>query len=253
MRLKGKVAIITGAGSGIGAATAKLFAKEGARVVVADINQKAGRAVVRQIKRDGGEATFVEVDVTRAADNKRMIQTAIESYGRLDILFNNAGVLGDNLDETTEEKWRRVIDVNLTGPYLACMYAIPIMRKQGGGNIIATASIAGFQAGGRSPAYASSKCGLIILTRTLAKHLGKDNIRVNCVCPGHVDTGFTEPHLSTLTEEARKARIAASIAATPMGRLVKPEEIASAVLFLATDEPSIISGSALVVDGGLLA
>jgi NAD(P)-dependent dehydrogenase (short-subunit alcohol dehydrogenase family) len=252
MRLKGKVAIITGAGSGIGEATANLFAKEGARVVVADINPKAGQRVTQQIRLDGGQATFVEVDVACAADNKRMIQTAIDNYGRIDILFTNAGVLGDCLDDTTEEKWRRVIDVNLTGPFLAYMYVVPIMRKQGSGNIIATASIAGLRAG-ENPAYNSSKGGLIMLTRSLAKNLGKDNIRVNCICPGHVETGFTEPHLNKLTEEGRKARIAANIAATPLGRQVKPEEIASAALFLATDEPSIITGCALVVDGGLVA
>ncbi len=254
MRLQGKVAVITGAGSGIGATTAKLFAKEGAKVVVADIEPKAGQEVVRQIKKGGGEATFVQVDVAHAADNERMIQTAMKSYGRLDILFNNVGVPGETLEDTTEEKWRRVMDVNFTGPFLACMYAIPIMRKQGGGNIITTGSTGGLKASGRSPSYTASKGGLIMLTRALARVLAKDNIRVNSICPALTETGLTDAFLGyPATEEERNAKRAAYIATVPLARVANPEEIASIALFLATDESSFVTGSALVVDGGVLA
>ena len=254
MRLKGKVAVITGASSGIGRATATLFAQEGAKVVVADINSKMGEDVVQQIKEAKGEATFVKVDVSSPADLQRMIQTAITSYGKIDILFNNAGVPGGGLDETTEEEWRKVMDANLTGPYLACMYAIPEMRRQGGGNIINTGSTGGLRAAGRSPAYTASKGGLIMLSRALAKVLAQDNIRVNCICPGRIETGLSDAFMSyPQTEEERRTRLASALTSIPMGRQGKPEEIASAVLFLASDESSFVTGSALVADGGSIA
>lgn len=254
MRLKGKVAVITGAGSGIGKATAKLFAQEGAKVVVADIDPKMGEVVVREIKGAKGEATFVRVDVASPADIQRMVQTAVNSYGRLDILFNNAGVPGESLEETTEEKWHKVIDTNLTGPFLACKQAIPEMKKQGGGNIINTGSTGGLRAAGRSPAYTASKGGLVMLSRALAKALAKDNIRVNCICPGRVETGLSDAFMSyPKTEEERGKRLASALQSIPLGRQGKPEEIASAVLFLASDESSYVTGSALVVDGGSIA
>jgi len=254
VRLKGKVAVITGAGSGIGRATAKLFAQEGAKVVVADINSKTGEEMVQQIKEAKGEATFVRVDVSCAADLQRMIQTAINSYGKLDILFNNAAVPGESLDETTEEKWHKVIDTNLTGPFLACMYAIQEMRRQGGGNIINTGSTGALRAAGRSPSYTASKGGLVMLSRALARALAKDNIRVNCVCPGRVNTGLTDAFLGyPRSEEERRARLATVLASIPLGRQGKPEEIASVVLFLASDESSFVTGSVLVADGGVIA
>lgn len=254
MRLKGKVAVITGAGSGIGRATAKMFAQEGAKVVVADINSKAGEEVVQQIKEAKGEATFVRVDVSRAADIQRMIQTVINSYGRLDILFNNAAVPGESLDETTEEKWHKVIDTNLTGPFLACLYAIPEMRRQGGGNIINTGSTGALRAAGRSPSYTASKGGLVMLSRALSRALAKDNIRVNCVCPGRVETGLTDAFLGyPKTEEERRTGLATVLSSIPLGRQGKPEELASVVLFLASDESSFVTGSVLVADGGAIA
>ena len=254
MRLQGKVAIITGAGSGIGRATARLFAKEGAKVVVADSNQNTGLETAQQITAEGGEAAFVPVDVARAIDAERMVQTALDSYGRLDILFNNAGVPGESFEETTEEKWRRVIDVNLTGPFLACMYAIPQMKRQGGGSIVNTGSTVSLKATGRSPSYAAAKSGLAMLTRTYANILAKDNIRVNCICPGPIDTASTDAFLRyPRTEEERQARRAASIARVPLGRTGRPEEVASVVLFLASDESSYITGVTLPVDGGILA
>jgi NAD(P)-dependent dehydrogenase (short-subunit alcohol dehydrogenase family) len=251
MKLQGKVALITGAGSGVGAATAKLFAKEGAKVVVADIKTETGQEVVKQIKANGGEATFVHADVSVTADIENMIQTAVKSYGRLDILYNNAGHPGDKLEETTEEKLRKVIDINLTGPFLACMYAIPIMQKQGGGNILGTASIAAMKAGGRSPAYNASKGGLLMLTKALANKLAKYNIRVNCICPGSVDTNLTDAFMGyPKTEEERKKAQAVRLAKIPLGRAASAEEIASVALFLASDDASYITGVALPVDGG---
>ena len=246
MRLKDKVSLITGGGSGIGKATAKLFAREGAKVVVADIDINAGSEVAQQITGDGGEATFIQVDVSHAADAERMVQRAIDSYGRLDILFNNAGILGEPLDKLTEQRWRREIDIMLTGPYLACSYAIPLMKRQGNGNILNTSSIAAFSAGGRGPAYATAKSGLLMLTKYLARALAKNNIRVNCICPGSVDTNLSR----VLSEEEQRARQANRFSNVPMGRAARPEEIASVALFLVSDESSYVTGAALVVDGG---
>ena len=254
MRLKDKVAVITGAASGIGSAAAELFAEEGAKVVVVDINSEAGQEVVQKIKKAGGEATFVQVDVSRAADNKRMVETAINSYGKLDILFNNAAIAGEALEELNEEEWHKVLDVNLTGPFLGCLYAIPEMKRQGGGNIINTSSRGGVAAFGRSVAYGTSKAGVIMLTKALARSLAKDNIRVNCLCPGSVDTGLSDAFIRyPKTEEERQARRAALIARIPLGRTADPKEIAYAALFLASDESSFVDGVALLIDGGVSA
>lgn len=254
MRLKGKVAIITGAGSGMGEASAKLFAREGAKVVVVDIKSESGEKVVRQIKEAGGEASFLRADVSLAVDAARMVQTAVNSYGRLDILFNNAGIPGESWDETTEEGWRRGLDVNLTGPFLACKYAVPVMRKQGSGNILSTSSIGALKSQGRSPAYSAAKGGLVMFTRVLSTVVAKDNIRVNCICPGSVDTGLTEAFMGyPKTEEERRKKQAMRLARIPMGRAASSEEIASVALFLVSDESSYITGVALPVDGGIVA
>jgi len=254
MRLKDKVAIITGAASGIGKATAELFVREGAKVVIADIDSSAGAKIAQQIKQGGGEATFVQVDVGSSADIKKMVHTAISTYGKIDILFNNAGVAGESLAETTEEKWRRVIDINLTGPFLACMHVIPLMKKQGGGIIINTGSTGGIKASGRSASYTASKGGIVMLSKALAKILAKDNIRVNCICPGPTDTALTEAFMNyPKTEEERQKALANRLSKIPMGRAGKPEETATAVLFLASDESSYVNGIALLVDGGVLA
>jgi NAD(P)-dependent dehydrogenase (short-subunit alcohol dehydrogenase family) len=254
MKLNGKVAVITGAGSGMGKASAKLFAKEGAKIVVADVKPDAGQEVVKQIRQEGGEAIFVRTDVSLAADTENMIQTAVKSYGRLDILFNNAGLPGEKFEDTTEGKWRRLVDVNLTGPFLACIYAVPIMKKQGTGNILSTASVGAFKASGRSTAYNITKGGLIMLTKELALSLAKFNIRVNCICPGSVDTGLTDAFMNyPKTEEERRVRQASRLAQIPMGRAASPEEIASVALFLVSDDSSYITGVALPVDGGKLA
>jgi NAD(P)-dependent dehydrogenase (short-subunit alcohol dehydrogenase family) len=249
MILKDKVAIITGAGSGIGKASAKLFSHEGAKIVVADINEETGLEVVKDITADGGQATFIAVDVAIFHDNQRMVQKAVDSYGRLDILFNNAGILGEPFEKLTEERWRKEIDVMLTGPFLACTCAIPIMKKQGGGNILNTSSIAAFDAGGRGPGYASAKSGLVMLTKYLAKHLAQDNIRVNCICPGGVKTGLTG--FTSPTEKTEKQQLY-KYTGIPMGRLAEPEEIASAALFLVSGQSSFVTGIALIADGGTI-
>jgi NAD(P)-dependent dehydrogenase (short-subunit alcohol dehydrogenase family) len=251
MRLENKVALVTGAGSGIGRASAILFAREGARVVVADLNSASGQETVRDIKALGGQATLVQVDVGAASDNQRMIEVALESYGRLDILFCNAGVAGAPLADTTEDNWRRTLDINLTGPFLACTYAIPPMRKQRTGNILFNSSVGGVIASGRSPAYAAAKGGLITLGKALAKMLAKENIRVNVICPGATETDMNDAVLGfPKNDEQRRAAKAESVRPIPLGRYAHPEEIANVALFLASDESSFVTGAAYLVDGG---
>lgn len=254
MKLKGKVAIITGAGSGIGKASAELFAREGAKIVVADINENAINKVVRTIKKEGGEATPVTVDISVSSDIERLIKTTIDTYGSINILFNNAGVPGESLEETTEEKWRRVLDINLTGPYLTSTYVIPYMRQQGSGNILFTGSAGAFRAGGRSPAYSATKGGIVVLAKTLAIILAKDNIRVNCLCPGSTDTGLTDAFMGFPQNEAeRRKKEAARVAHIPLKRVARPEEIAAVALFMVSDDASFVDGAAWLVDGGATA
>jgi NAD(P)-dependent dehydrogenase (short-subunit alcohol dehydrogenase family) len=254
MKLQSKVAVITGAGSGIGRASAKLFAKEGAKVLIVDINEKALSEVVKEIKQAGGEATAIVVDVGKVAENQRMIETAVKTYGRIDILFNNAGIAGEGLAETTEEMWRRTIDINLTGPYFACTFAIPYMRKQGGGVILNTGSTGGLRASGRSPSYTATKGGIIMLSRALAKILAKDNIRVNCICPGSTETGLSDAFAGFPKTDAEKEKAQANRHAhIPLGRQARPEEQAAVALFMVSDDASFVDGVAWLVDGGALA
>lgn len=247
MKLRDKVAVITGAGSGIGRATALLFAAEGAKVVVADYSVEGGKETVKLIKEKGGEAIFVATDVSKVADVQKMIKTAIDKYGRLDILYNNAGIEGPlgPTENVSEADWDRVLSVNLKGVFLGSKYAIPQMLKQGGGVIINTASIAGLVGVANMPAYCASKGGIVLLTKTMALEYVKKNIRVNCICPGAVKTPMLDRFTGSQPEAEKLIR-----ESEPMGRWSEPEEIAQAALYLASDQSSFVTGTALVVDGG---
>jgi len=246
MRLEGKVAIITGGGSGIGRETAKLFSREGAKVVVADYKADAGMETVRIIKDAGGDALFVEVDVSQSEQVKLMVDTAIDTYGGVSVLFNNAGVVyfGTILD-TDEKTWERIISINLTGTYLCSKAVLPHMIKNGGGSIInMTSSTGAHDAGANSAAYVTSKGGVALLTRAMAIDHAKNNVRVNAIAPGPTDTNMLRDNL---TEEELSSFVKNTI---PMERLGRPEELAYAALFLASDEASFVTGAIIAVDGG---
>jgi NAD(P)-dependent dehydrogenase (short-subunit alcohol dehydrogenase family) len=248
MRLGGKVAIVTGAGSGIGCATANLFAKEGARVVVADIESSLGRETVEEISKNGGTAVQVVADVSNAEEVRAMIKTCIISFGKLDVLFNNAGIEGPrgSFWKMKEDDWSHVIDVNLKGVFLGCKYAIPHLMKTKG-SIINTASELGLVGSTSRPAYSASKGGIIALTRSLALQCAPYGIRVNCICPGATET----PLLVRFIGEKHKKRGLMELAREiPLRRLGKPMDIAYAALYLASEESSFVTGSILVVDGG---
>lgn len=249
-RLEGKVAIITGAASGIGKATAELFAAQGARLVLADWHGEAGAVLADTLQKRGSEAVFVQVDVSKAEDVQRMVQTAVEQYGRVDIVFNNAGIEGEQAPtgEATEENWDRVIDVNLKGVFLGMKYGIQQMLQNGGGAIVNNSSVAGLVGFAGLPAYCAAKGGVVQLTRAAAMEYATQNIRVNCVCPGVILTPMIERFTSANPEamDALKQM-------EPMERLGTPDEIAKAVLFLASDDSSFVTGTVVPVDGGLVA
>jgi NAD(P)-dependent dehydrogenase (short-subunit alcohol dehydrogenase family) len=251
MRLKDKVALITGAGSGIGREAALLFAREGASVVVADVADDAGRHTAADIEKAGGRAHFVHADVSQANDVRAMVGEAEKTYGRVNVLFNNAGVFPDadgSVLDTDEETWDFVLRVNLKGVFLGCKYGIPALLRAGGGSIVNTASFVALM-GAATPqiAYTSSKGGVLALTREVAIEFARKGIRVNALCPGPVDT----PLLQELFRdpERRKRRLVH----IPMGRLARADEVAKAALFLASDESSYINGAAFTVDGGITA
>jgi NAD(P)-dependent dehydrogenase (short-subunit alcohol dehydrogenase family) len=244
MRLKDKVALVTGGASGIGRATAELFAREGARVAVADYSPD-GRDTVQAITTAGGEALFVPVDVSDSSQVAKMVEAALQAYGRIDILFNGAGILyyGTVLD-TDEQAWNRVISINLTGTYLCCRSVLPHMIRQGSGSIINVASTVGaHDACANAVAYVTSKGGVTLFTKAMAIDHAKQGIRVNALVPGATDTPMIR---KALTPEALEALAASH----PIGRLGRPEELARAVLFLASDDASFVTGTALYVDGG---
>jgi NAD(P)-dependent dehydrogenase (short-subunit alcohol dehydrogenase family) len=249
VRLAGKVALITGAGSGIGRASAIRFAAEGARVVVVDWKPDGGRETVARIQADGGEALFVEADVSQEADVQRMVVTAVEAYGRLDILFNNAAVqVFGTIPETSTRDWQRVLDVNLKGVYLGCKYALPQMIAQGGGCIVNMSSTLGLVGDPAMPAYGATKGGILAMTRAMAQAHGRQNIRVNCICPGDVDTPIVQEYFDQQPDPAEARRQVAAYYA--LGRIARPEEIANVALFLASDESSFLTGTAIIADGG---
>ena len=251
-RVAGKVALITGSASGIGRATALLFAREGAAIVLADLNADAGRRVADEIAQSGGRALFERVDVTRAADCQRLVERAIREFGRIDILFNNAGITRRaTVLDLTEDDWDRVMAVNVKSIYLLSREVIPHMQKAGGGTIVNTASGWGLAGGAKAAVYCASKGAVVLLTKAMAIDHGAQKIRVNCICPGDTDTVM-------LREEARQlggesSRFLAESAKRPLGRIGTPEEIAQTALYLASDASSFVTGTALVVDGGGLA
>jgi NAD(P)-dependent dehydrogenase (short-subunit alcohol dehydrogenase family) len=249
-KLENKVAIVTGAASGIGRATALLFAEEGAKVVAADWEREKGQRVAEEILDRGGDAVFVRTDVSSPHDVKQMVDQAVKTYGHLDIIFNNAGIEGHQAPtaDCTLENWDRVIDINLKGVFLGMKYAIPEMLKDGGGSIINNASVAGIVGFQNIPAYCASKGGVIQLTKTAALEYAKQGIRVNAICPGVILTPMVERFLGG-NEEAQRAFAAIE----PVGRFGRPEEVAQLALFLASEDSSFCTGAPFVVDGGLVA
>ena len=251
MRLQDKVALITGAGSGIGRETALLFANEGASIVVVDVNDAAGQETVMMIEAKGGQATYIHADISKAADCDKMVSVAEETYGKLNILFNNAGISHINDDDavaTDEAVWDLTMNINLKGVFLGCKYGIPALRRAGGGSIINTASFVALL-GAATPqiAYTASKGGVLSMTRELAVIHARENIRVNALCPGPLRTELLMKYLNT--EEKRQRRLVH----IPMGRFGEAKEIAQAVLFLASDEASFVTGATFMVDGGITA
>lgn len=251
MRLNNKVALITGAGSGIGLQTALRFAEEGAKVVVVDIQDATGAVVTDLIHQKGGESAFFKADVSKAADCQAMVAFAEDTFGRLDILFNNAGIMHskDDTAETTEEDvWDLTMNVNVKGVFLGCKYGIPALRRAGGGSIINTASFVAFLGAATAQlAYTTSKGAVLAMTRELAVIHAREKIRVNSLCPGPLRTELLMKFLDT---DAKKQRRLVHI---PMGRFGEAREMADAALFLASDESSYMTGSELLVDGGITA
>ncbi len=244
MRLKNKVVIITGAGSGIGKETALLFGKEGAKVVVADMNEKAGEETVAQIKKNG-EGFFAKLDVSNREQAKQVVKITLEKYGRIDILINNAGIVQDAfLSKMTEEQWDKVIDVNLKGVFNCTQAVVEVMMNQGNGVIINTSSIVGLNGNVGQVNYAATKAGLIGMTKTLAKELGKKGIRVNAVAPGFIATPMTSNVPEKILEMMKEK--------TPLRRLGQAKDIANAYLYLASDDANFVNGAVLCVDGGLI-
>jgi len=250
--LKDKTALITGAASGIGRATAFLFVQQGAAVAVVDIDEAKGKSTVREIEAGGGKAIFIPCDVTRSDNCQRAIAETVAAFGGLDILFNNAGIIRrTDVLTTTEEEWDRVMDVNVKSIFLMSKYAIPHMEQRGGGAIINTSSGWGLKGGANAISYCASKGAVTSMTRAMAIDHGPQNIRVNAVCPGDTDTPMLRNEAAQLGQPENAFMEEA--ADRPLGRYAQPEEIASAVLFLASDASRYVTGTALVVDGGGLA
>jgi NAD(P)-dependent dehydrogenase (short-subunit alcohol dehydrogenase family) len=250
--LKGKKAIITGGASGIGRATAQLFAREGASVAIVDVNDSAGQDLARDIQVEGGEAIFIHCDVTRAEDCQRAVQTTVDQLGGLDILFNNAGTIRRaDVVATSEEEWEQVMAVNVKSVFLMSKYTVPMMAEAGGGAIINSGSGWGLKGGAKAVSYCAAKGAVVNITRAMAIDHGPQNIRVNCVCPGDTDTAMLRNEAEQLGQS--EADFMAEAAERPLGRYGQPMEIAQAILFLASEAASYVTGAALVVDGGGIA
>lgn len=251
MRLENKVALITGGGSGIGYQTSILFTQEGASIVVVDINDEAGNKTVQDIIDNGGQATYVHADISKTEDCQNMVQVAEDTYGKLNILFNNAGVShaeDDDAINTSEDVWDLTMDINVKGVFLGCKYGIPALQRAGGGSIINTASfVAVLGAATPQLAYTASKGAVLSMSRELAVIHAQEGIRVNALCPGPLRTELLMKYLNTDEKKNRR------LVHIPMGRFGEAEEIAKATLFLASDESSFVTGSTFLVDGGITA
>src|SRR5271167_4144617 len=250
-RLEGKVAVITGAASGMGRATAARFAGEGASVVIADLNTAGGESAVRECKENGGNAVFQHTDVTSEAAIKAVVDRAVKEFGKLDIMFNNAGLAGalGSLEQTTAENWDRTFAILLRAVFLGIKYSIPEMRKAGGGSIISTASVAGLRGGAAPAPYSVAKAGVIHLTKWAAIELGAEHIRVNCICPGGSNTPLVHKLMSGSQEITKE--VFDNI--QPIPRVGTGEDIAGMALYLASDDSQWVTGTAMVVDGGMMA
>jgi NAD(P)-dependent dehydrogenase (short-subunit alcohol dehydrogenase family) len=251
-QFQGKVAVVTGGSSGMGRATALAFAREGAKVIIADKNVKGGEETVRIIKQVGGEATFVKTDVSKATEVEALVNKTIELYGRLDCAFNNAGIASSGVytADCTEENWDRTINVNLKGMWLCLKYEIPWMVEHGGGAIVNTSSVVGLMGSPNISDYVVSKTGIVGLTKSAALEYAKAGIRVNAVCPGMIDTPMAKPKKGESDFFSWDERAKREV---PLGRRGTPEEVAEAVLWLCSDAASYVTGIAMPVDGGLLA
>jgi 3-oxoacyl-[acyl-carrier protein] reductase len=244
MRLENKVVIITGAGSGIGREASLLFAKEGARVVVTDVSTRDGEETLAEIKKNGGEGFFIQLDVTNKEQAKKVAKDTVERYGRIDVLINNAGIVQDALIlKMTDEQWDRVIDIDLKGAFNCIQAVVEIMLNQENGAIINTSSIVGLNGNVGQVNYAAAKAGLVGMTKSLAKELGKKGIRVNAVAPGFISTSMTSNVPEKILQLMREK--------TPLRRLGETKDVANAYLYLASDEATFINGTVLCVDGGL--
>jgi NAD(P)-dependent dehydrogenase (short-subunit alcohol dehydrogenase family) len=250
-RLEGKVAVITGAASGMGRTTAARFAGEGANIVIADLNAEGGEAAVRECRENGGNAVFQKTDVTSEAAIKAAIDRAVKEFGKLDVMFNNAGLAGalGTLEETTVENWDRTFAILLRAVFLGIKHSIPEMRKTGGGSIISTASVAGLRGGAGPLPYSVAKAGVVHLTKCAAIELGPERIRVNCICPGGINTPLIHKHIPGGEPIARQMLDTIQ----PIPRAGTGDDIAGMALYLASDDSEWVTGTAMVVDGGLMA
>ncbi|MGA8339422.1 MAG: SDR family oxidoreductase [Solirubrobacteraceae bacterium] len=259
MRLEKKVAIVTGAGQGIGEAAAIKMAEEGAKIVVSDINEETGNAVAERIRGGGGEAVFVTADVSNVDDVKALMAATKEAFGRLDVLHNNAGVHETNFTEHAksteldEAVWDKVVGINLKGVWMCSKYAAPLLAESGGGAIVSAASIGGLIGYPMGSAYGPSKAGVVQLTRVMAIELAPDNIRVNCYAPGNVDTPMVQKYYDSGAPEEQEMIKAQVVGTHLFKRLGRPEEVANLVVFLASDDSSMMTGSCVVIDLGTLA
>jgi len=259
MRLENKVAIVTGAGQGIGEAAAIKMAEEGAKVVVSDVNEQTGNAVADRIREAGGEAVFVAADVSDVDDVKALMGSTREAFGRLDVLHNNAGVHETNFTEQAqsfeldEAVWDKVVGINLKGVWMCSKYAAPLLAEDGGGAIVSAASIGGLIGYPMGSAYGPSKAGVVQLTRVMAIELAPQNIRVNCYAPGNVDTPMVQKYYESGPPEEQEMIKAQVVGTHLFKRLGRPEEVANLVVFLASDESSMMTGSCVVIDLGTLA